>query len=345
MKKVLVILGPTAIGKTDLGLNLAKKFNGEIISCDSRQVYRGLDIGTGKLPSQKSPASPSEATPKAGEAGRAKVKSQKYQNYWEINGIKIWMYDVVEPQTQYSVADYVKDAWKVIKDIEKRDKLPIVVGGTGLYLKALFEGLPNLAIPVDEKLRGTLQQLSLQQLQEKLQTMSPVKWKLLNESDRQNPRRLLRSIELKTMYPYRQQMKNLEFRIKNYDILKIGLMAPRQILNQRIDAWVLSRIDQGMVDEAASFHQQGLTFSRMRQLGLVYGCLADLLEGKITREQFAPVLKTKIHQYAKRQMTWFKNPSAGSGFINWFNISQSGWKKKVEKEVFSWYDAGDDQTN
>ena len=152
-RQLLVILGPTATGKTDLALLLVKKFNGELVSCDSRQVYKGLDIGTGKYPGAK---------------------------------VKVWMYDVADPKRQYSVADYVKDANKVINQILAKKKLPIIVGGTGLYLKALLQGFPHLAIPVDRKLRVKLQKLSLEKLQNKLKNLSPQKWEKMNYSDRQN---------------------------------------------------------------------------------------------------------------------------------------------------------------
>jgi tRNA dimethylallyltransferase len=136
------------------------------------------------------------------------------------------------------------------------------------------------------------------------------------------------------MYGYKQKAQSSQLIAHSYNILKIGLTAPRQILNNQIDARVLSRLDQGMVEETKKLHQQDLTFERMRQLGLEYGCLADLLEGKITQEQFTLLLQTKIHQYAKRQMTWFKRDHD----IYWYEISQSDWAKKVEKQVASWYD-------
>ena len=169
-QKVLVILGPTATGKTDLALILANKFNGELVSCDSRQIYRGLDIGTGKYPNSK-------------------LQITKSKGFWEIEGIRVWMYDVISPKKQYTVADYVKNADRVIRDIGKRGKLPIVVGGSGLYLKALLEGLPNLAIPIDRNLRKELEILTLEQLQMRLKKLSPERWNLLNDSDRQNKRR------------------------------------------------------------------------------------------------------------------------------------------------------------
>ena len=314
MKKILIILGPTATGKTDLALKLAKKFNGELISADSRQVYRGLDIGTGKLPS-------------------GKVFLKKEDKFWIINGIKVWMYDVVNPKLSYSVFDYFKEASQIILKIQQDHKLPIIVGGTGLYLKAVIEGLPNLKIPLNLSLRRELEQLPLKALQTKLQKLSPASWEKLNNSDRNNKRRLLRSVEIVYMYPYinKSQISNIKYQKDN--ILKIGLTIPRAILNKLIDARVLLRLNQGMVEEAARLHHQGLSFKRMHELGLEYAVLADYLVDKINKEQLIENLKTKIHQYAKRQMTWFKKEKD----VVWFDITAQDYYLKVEKLIFAWY--------
>ncbi|RJP46667.1 MAG: tRNA (adenosine(37)-N6)-dimethylallyltransferase MiaA [Armatimonadetes bacterium] len=332
MKKLLVILGPTATGKTDLALRLASLAQGqdplfpqcELISCDSRQVYKGLDIGTGKLP-----------------GGKAIVK--KGDGFWEINSIKVWMYDVVDPKVRYTVKDYMEQAQKVITDIHRRGKLPIIVGGTGLYLKALLEGLPNLAVPIDLKLRGELEKLSLLQLQEKLRVLSPARWKNLNESDRKNPRRLLRSIELVHMYPYARISQISKLKSRNYNILKVGLTAPRQVLKERIFSRLLTRLDQGMIKEAEILHKEGLSFERMKELGLEYGMLAKILEGAVSREEFITQLSTQILRYSKRQMTWFKNPSVNSGQTNWFDITEPNITLRIENLVSTWYDSANDQ--
>lgn len=317
MKKVLVILGLTATGKTDLALSLAKKYNGELVSADSRQVYKGLDLGTGKLPGKE-------------------VKVKKGEGFWCLDGVKVWMYDVADPRERYTVKDYIDRAEKVIEDILNRGKLPIIVGGTGLYLKALLEGLPNLQIPSDEKLRGELQNLSLADLQKKLQLLSPIVWEKMNNSDRQNPRRLLRSIELATMNPYTKEIKNLKLKIKNFDLFKIGLTAPRPFLREKIFRRLISRINQGMVEEAERLYKEGVSLRRMRELGLEYGALADLLEGKISKEEMTAVLAVKIAQFAKRQETWFKKEKD----VSWFDITKKGWLHQVEKKVGLWYDSG-----
>ncbi|KKS14296.1 hypothetical protein A2617_03830 [Candidatus Daviesbacteria bacterium RIFOXYD1_FULL_41_10] len=340
MKKVLAILGPTATGKTDVALFLAKKFNGELISCDSRQVYKGLDIGTGKMPGRKD-GHPELVSGSIWIPDQVRNDIKKGKGFWEINGIKVWMYDVVSPKVQYTVYDYVKDAGKVIDGILQRDKLPIIVGGTGLYLKALLQGLPNLAVPVDLKLRGELEKLSLEKLQNKLQTLSPTKWENMTSSDKKNKRRLLRSIELHLMYPYIKQVKSEKCKVQSWDILKVGLTAPRQVLNQRIDLRLLARINQGMIEEASKLYKEGLSFKRMRQLGLEYGILADLLEGKINKEEFIERLKNKIHQYAKRQMTWFNHERD----VLWFDINEPNMINVVENEVEKWYYSGCDTKN
>ena len=254
MNKVLVILGSTSTGKTDLALRLAKKFNGELIACDSRQVYKGLDIGTGKMPSSNG-------------------QFKKRQGYWEIDGVKIWMYDVAEPNKQYTAYDFVKDGRRAIKEITTENKLPIIVGGTGLYLRAFIDGLPNLGIPVDQKLRKSLEKLSLLKLQYKLQELSFEKWQEMNNSDRQNPRRLIRHIEMLSNNS-RQFKKTKADGISGWsDLLKIGLIGPRQILYEKSNQRVVKRISQGMIIEAKRLYKEGLSLERMRQLGLEYRIL------------------------------------------------------------------------
>lgn len=314
MKKLIVILGPTSTGKTDLALSIAKKFNGELVSTDSRQLYKGLDIGTGKLPNEDS-------------------QIKKGQGFWEINKIKIWMYDLVDPKIQYNVADYVKEASKVIEKIGQGGKLPIIVGGTGLYIKALLEGLDSLSTPVDKKLRKKLQKLTKEQLQKKLQTVSVKRWENMNYSDQQNPRRLIRAIEIHSNSKFKIQRSKLQFKVQNYSILKIGLTAKRDILYHKSDERVLSRMKQGMIKEAMELRKHGVSLERMRQLGLEYGVLADFLDGRIKREEeLVGTLKNKIHGYIRRQQTWFSKEKN----VFWFDIS-GDYLDKMEKMVSDWY--------
>ena len=313
MYKLLVILGPTATGKTDVALNLAKKFNGELISADSRQVYVGLDIGTGKTPSGISDD---------------QIKISKRKMYWEIDGIRIWMYDVIDPKDQYNVSKFVKDAEKIIEDMYKRGKLPIVVGGTGLYIKALADGLDNLSVPVDKKLRKELENINKKNLQEKLQKINSQRWKGMNVSDRENPRRLIRAIELSDV-----SLKDVRLLRPRYDLLKIGLTSQREILYKNANLRILQRIDQGMIKESEKLLKEGVSAERMKQLGLEYGVLADYLEGNISQEELVPILEGRIHGYIRRQLTFFKKERN----IKWFDISDN-FLPEVEKMVAKWYD-------
>lgn len=313
MKKVLVIVGPTAIGKTDLGIYFAKKINGEIISCDSRQVYKGLDIGTGKLPNKNS-------------------NFIKGDGWWEIDGVKIWIYDVTDINTRLSVYDYIKNAHVVLNDILDRKKLPIIVGGTGLYLKALIYGLPNLSVAINEELRKKLDKLPLDKLQERLKNLSISLWSSLNNSDKNNKRRLIRKIELMDTKP---DISNFnKSKIAELNILKIGLIAPRQVLNKRIDSRVKLRLAQGMVDEVENLLQSGIKYERLRELGLEYSIIADYIMAETKNyDMLVKTLNAKIHQYAKRQLTWFKKEEG----TNWFDISKKKWQKNLEKLVLDWY--------
>ena len=164
-------------------------------------MYKGLDIGTGKL------------------SGSRRWEVRRGKGYWRVNGIKIWMYDVAGPKKQYTVFNYVKDASRVIREVRDRGKLPIIVGGTGFYLRALLYGLSNLAIPSDKKLRGQLQEFTKEELQEKLKKIAIKRWEAMNFSDRENPRRLVRAIEL-TMSSLRRQGSNKLTHVRNWILLE-----------------------------------------------------------------------------------------------------------------------------
>lgn len=310
--KILVILGPTATGKTDLGIILARKYGGEVVACDSRQVYKGLDLGTGKAPSSD-------------------VSTTKGEGFWEISGVKVWLYDVADPKVQYNLWNFVVDASQKIAEISREKKLPVIVGGSGLYLKGLLEGLSNTGVGADQQTRLKLEKMPLDKLQEKLQNLSPMIFNALNNSDKSNKRRLIRKIEIFSSTP--QSMQSFAGVGKDFDVLKIGVVASREVLNKRIDTRVDKRVTEGMIKEAQRLYKNGLSLERMRQLGLEYGLLADLLEGKLTQNQFSETLKIKIHQFAKRQLTWFKKESK----VYWFNVEEADFITKVERFVEDWY--------
>ncbi len=331
MKKLLVICGPTATGKTSLGLSLARKFNGEIISADSRQVYQGMDIGTGKdLPRNSNFHYPV-----------SNLRLKNFQiGYYETKGIKIWLYDIVKPDYFFNVADWVKCAKLVIKDIYQRDKLPILVGGTGFYLKALIEGFETIGIPPDYDLRQKINSLSVKELKEKLKKLDLPRWKKMNKSDKENPRRLIRAIEValfRQKNPFLADKLKSQSKDKKLEILMIGLKATLKLLYQKIDKRVEERIKEGVEKEIRSLLMAGYDFEKSI-LGATIGYKEwkEYFTANVKKQTVKEIIylwQLAEHHYAKRQITWFKKQK----LIKWFDITQKGWQDKIEKLVDKWY--------
>jgi len=321
MNKLLVICGPTATGKTSLGIILAKKFDGEIVSADSRQVYRGMDIGTGKdLP----------------KSSRLPV------GYYLFSGIPVWMLDVVEPNQEFSVAQYVDLAQKIIKDVLKRGKLPIIVGGTGFYIKGLIDGIETLGVEPDWELRMRLESRPAQKLFDLLSRIDPIKAASLNASDRKNPRRLIRAIEIASKsrrletatakagsrYGGKDQRQKI-----SAEILCIGLKAELKELYKRIDERVDERAKLGVEKEIKKLIKKGYYWNLPAMSAMGYREWQPFFEGKATKEEIIQKWKFDEHGYARRQLTWFKKDER----IEWFDITSPSFKNKVEKLVESWY--------
>ncbi len=267
--KILVIVGPTASGKTSLSINLAKKFNGEVISADSRQVYKGLDIGTGKV------------TPE------------------EMDGVPHHLIDVADPNDTYTVYDYVRDAQIAINDIISRGKLPIIVGGTFLYVDALLGRVSTPEVPPNEALRSELEEMTLEALLKRLETLDPERAKTI---DTQNKRRLIRAIEIATALGSVPVMKTVEL----YDVCILGISLSKEQLKQNIHERLVTRLHNGMIEEVERLHRNGLPFLRLTELGIEYKYIPEYLEQKISEAELHSYIETKSVQYAKRQMTWLK---------------------------------------
>ncbi len=309
MNKLLIICGPTACGKTSLGVKLAKQFNGEIISADSRQVYQDMDIVTGK-------------------------DRESYAH------IPVWGLDLVRPDEQFSAAHWLKFAQKATKDIWSRKKLPIVVGGTGFWIKALLEPVDSMGIPPDPKLRQQLEKSTLKQLQARLKIVNKNRWEKMNKSDKNNPRRLIRAIEISKKLPA-QGWSTLGGKIKNY--LIIGLKAENKFLYQRIDQRVDERMKQGAQKEVSDLLKKGYSWDLPSMTSLGYRewrayfhpedgqPLAD--EAKKNKDKVMTAWKYSEHAYVRRQLTFFKKMEN----INWFDIRQPSWQKDVVKLVKTWY--------
>lgn len=269
-KSIIVIVGPTATGKSDLAVQLAKKFNGEIISADSRQVYKDLDIGTGKITAS------------------------------EMFGIKHHLLDVCDPKNTYNVTDYVSDAKVAVNEIASKNKLPIIVGGTGFYIQALVDGVILPEVTPDDNLRQELSNKSTLELYSELKNLDPIR---ANNIDQKNKRRIIRAIEIAKSLGSVPPIQNNPL---PYSSIFIGLQLPSEELRSRIRIRLDRRIESGMIEEAEKIHANGLSLDRMNELGLEYRYLAKFLAKEITLEEMFRQLEIQIWRYAKRQLTWFK---------------------------------------
>lgn len=322
MDKILVICGPTATGKTKLALELAKKFNGEIISADSRQVYQGMDIGTGK------------DLPQGSQYQGSSIKyNDKKLGFWKTaTGGAIWLLDVVRPDCQFTVADYIRCAHLVREDILKRGKLPILVGGGGLYIKSFLDGLGTLGIGPDREFRQRLEKVSLKTLQDRLKKINPGKWETMNESDKKNPRRLIRALEIAK---HKTPIK-LDNKLQKLDSLLIGLTAPHKFLYAQIDRRVIAREKQGLEREIRDLLKRGLSWTNS-VLGTTLGYREwqPYFAGEMTKKEVIIKWQLAEHGYARRQLTWLKKEKR----IKWFAITCPNFSRQIEKTVSSWYNA------
>lgn len=267
--KIIIILGQTATGKSDFAVQIAKKVGGEIISADSRQVYKGMNLGTGKITKK------------------------------EMQGIPHHLLDVVSPKKIFSVSDFKKLADKKIAEILERGKVPIICGGTGFYIDAVVDGIILPEVKADKELRKKLDTKSKEELYKILKKLDPKRAKSIDEN---NKVRLIRAIEIAKSHGFVPKIKIN----KRYDAIKIGLTLPDEILKEKIRRRLLARIKVGMLREIQNLHRGGVSWVRMEELGLEYRYGALYLQGKLEKREMIKELNTKIWQYAKRQKTWFK---------------------------------------
>ncbi|MEK7658517.1 MAG: tRNA (adenosine(37)-N6)-dimethylallyltransferase MiaA [Patescibacteria group bacterium] len=318
MNKLIVILGPTASGKTNLSIKLAlsiaegQRFKKlgikgvEIISADSRQIYKGMDIGSGKITKK------------------------------EMRGIPHHLLNVANPKRKFTVAQYQKLALKVIKDIQKRNKLPILVGGTGFYIQSVVDGIIIPEVKPDWKLRKKLEKLSNEELFEKLKKLDPKRAELI---DRQNPRRLIRALEI--VLTTKKPVPELQRQTSQFSVLQIGIAKSPIELKKLIRKRLLNRLrNQAMINEVKKLHIAGLSWKRLEEFGLEYRFVAQYLsrlqnnrgsstksgQNKITYQQMIDKIQIESEHFAKHQMTWFRRHPApeqvrcgGSKKINWLN--------------------------
>ena len=277
---LITILGPTATGKTRIAAQLAREINGEIISADSRQVYRYMDIGTGK----------------------DLIEFQKVNvNYHLI--------DIAEPSEEYNLFRFTKDFQILFKEISRKNKIPILVGGTGLYISAILQSyyLPEISNDTDLQ---KLSSLSLQELKTKLLELKP---KLHNKTDLANKDRLLRAILIE-----KSRSKNKRL-IADLHSLNIGIKLDRKEIKKRITKRLKERLSSGMIEEVEDLLQKGISSEKLNYFGLEYKFVSQYINGKLNYNDMFQKLNSSIHNFAKRQMTWFRKMEREGVELNWFS--------------------------
>lgn len=296
--KLLVIIGPTAVGKTKLSIEMAKRFNGEIISGDSMQVYKGMDIGT------------------------AKVKEE------EKEGIPHYLLDIKEPDEPFSAAEFQELANLKIVDIQSRGKLPIIVGGTGLYIQSVIYDYQFSEAPSDPEYRVTLEKRVIVEgidlVFEELKEIDPESAVRIHPN---NVRRVIRALEIYhcTGHTMSEQLNDQPTEMK-YDTCIVGLTMEREQLYARINHRVDLMVEEGLVDEVEVLYKQGLKDCQSIQ-AIGYKEMYDFFDGKINKEQAIEQLKQNSRRYAKRQLTWFHNKMN----VSWFDMTDiAGLTKKID---------------
>ena len=293
MKKydLIAILGPTASGKTTLAAHLAAKLNTEIISADSRQVYRRMDLGTGKDLAD-----------------------------YEVEGrhIPYHLIDIVEPGSKYNVYQYQQDFLRAYKDIADRGKLPVVCGVSGLYIESVLRGYQMADVPENKVLRQQLEGKSLEELTEMLKTYK----NLHNTTDTDTAKRAIRAIEIEEYY---SKIENGELIMNNYfptfNSLIIGVSIDRESRREKISRRLRQRLNEGMVDEVKGLLAEGIPAEDLIYYGLEYKYLTLYATGKITYDEMFSQLEIAIHQFAKRQMTWFRGMERRGVKIHWVDAT------------------------
>lgn len=281
---LICVLGPTASGKTKYAVNLALQIGGEIISADSRQVYRGMDIGTGKDLAD-----------------------------YEVNGIGVpyHLIDIVDAGEKYNLFRYQQDFVRIYRDIRERGKMPILCGGSGLYIEAVTKGYSFAEVPEDSELRKELEKLSMEELIRRLESMKS----LHNKTDIDTRKRVIRAIEIEIY-----QQNNPDARIfEGFPVRTrfIGMLVSREERIRRIDQRLDERLKNGMVEEVKTLLESGISPEDLIYYGLEYKHITLYLTGKLEYNEMVEKLAIAIHQFAKRQMTWFRGMERRGVKIEW----------------------------
>ena len=289
MKKLITILGPTASGKTPVAAHLAKEIGGEIISADSRQVYRRMDIGTGK-------------------------------DLDDYLGVPYHLIDICEPGTKYNLFQYQQDFFDAYQDIQRRGVTPILCGGTGLYIEAVLKGYKLSPVPQNQTLRDSLEGKSLEELTQMLEALkAKTGSNMHNKTDVDSCQRAIRAIEIET-YNLENPVPRRE--LPPVDSLIIGIDIDREHRREKITRRLKARLEEGMVEEVKGLLDEGIPAEDLIYYGLEYKFVTEYLVGKTTYDEMFQRLEIAIHQFAKRQMTWFRGMERRGFTIHWIDALQ-----------------------
>lgn len=319
--KVVTVCGPTCTGKTSLALRLCRKFDGEIISVDARQIYRGMDIGTGKVPLESA----------------RRLTPSKFPGAYELDGIPIHGYDLFDPNYCATASEFAVIARKKISEVRERGRVPFLVGGSGFYLGAVLGEIQLAEVEPDWELRSRLEKLSAEKLSARLRELNS---KIAERTDPKNKRRLVRAIEVELARRGRvERLFPGEAKRPVLDSLKIGLTGPRELLYQRADEWVNQVLEAGLFEEVATLRQQGYGGAEPLQ-NFIYREAGEFLDGRLNQEEMAQKVKFGMHTYIRRQLIWFRRDPPAGGEIHWLDISTSppagGFDEQASKLVRSY---------
>lgn len=292
----IVIIGPTATGKSDLAVFLAKKFNGEVISADSRQVYKGMDLGTGKITKK------------------------------EMKNIPHYLLDEVSPKGSFDVTRFKQKAEKAIQKINAKGKIPIIAGGTGFWIDALVFNQSFPDVPPNPTLRKKLEFEPAPSLFKRLQKLDPQRAKTI---DSHNPHRLIRAIEIAEHNKKHKKETKESKRSFTLSPIFIGLDIPNDTLYEKIEKRLKQRFKKGMIAEVARLHKNGVSWKKLESFGLEYRHIAQYLQGKVSEDKMIEDLNIAVRQYAKRQRTWFKRNKE----IHWFDPTKKSSLNKILKLI------------
>jgi tRNA dimethylallyltransferase len=295
---LIAVIGPTASGKTSLAAHLASRMNGEVISADSRQVYRHMNLGTGK----------------------------DYDDY-TVNGARVpsHLLDIAEPGYKYSVFEYQRDFFHVFTDIHRRGKMPVLCGGSGMYIDAAVKGYKLIDVPCNEELRKELHSKSLDELNSILVSLK----ELHNTTDTDSSERAIRAIEIAT---FRHLNPDVTIDLPLVNPVFIGILYERNTERERITDRLRNRLKQGMIEEVQQLLASGIPAETLVYYGLEYKYITQYLSGKLTYADMFSLLNTAIHQFAKRQRTWYRKMEKEGAVIHWLD-GELTIDEKVEKAV------------